>query len=91
MEQEIEGDPNRVVEAINTLTREVQTLAQGQQELWEELDRRTTIDPGSLALAQKLEQVHNDLRWLLGLVGAVNGPVEDPPTDDDSKEEEEHG
>lgn len=86
MEQETEGDPNRVVEAINTLTREVQSLAQGQQELWAELDRRTTVDPGSLALAQKLEMVHSDLRWLLGLVGAVNVP--DTGQDDNSKEEE---
>lgn len=88
MSQEAEGDPDRVIQALNELVQQVQSLAQDQQELWAELDRRTTIDPGSLALAQKLEQVHNDLRWLLGLVGAVNGPVENEDTE---KSEEEEG
>lgn len=86
MSQEAEGDPDRVIKAINQLSKEVQSLSQGQQALWEELDRRTTIDPGSLVLAQKLEMVHSDLRWLLGLVGAVNGPVQDPPNDDSEEE-----
>lgn len=89
MTEETEGNPDRVVQAINQLVQEVQSLAQGQQELWAELDRRTTIDPGSLALAQKLEQVHNDLRWLLGLVGAAAGPVEDDGTEEPVENQQE--